>query len=242
MQEQAVSNRILVEKDKTGMFCAVVKSKSDTANTQTNLIQSKNKIYVKQNKLREPVNVVVLFKALGIERDQEIAELIATEDSTLALLAPSLFECQQLEIFSQNQAMKYLEKTIMRIQNPIVSRSQMQSRFQTRTPRNREQEVHVWLCNTLLVNVPCKDFNLYEKAVFLGLMCRRLLQAQQGMIKADDRDYYGNKRIQLAGDLISLLFEEHFKNFNDELKRTIGKKLEKKTAQARGDMTAAKFE
>ncbi|CAG5113129.1 Oidioi.mRNA.OKI2018_I69.chr2.g7269.t1.cds [Oikopleura dioica] len=218
MQEQAVSNRILVEKDKTGMFCAVVKSKSDTANTQTNLIQSKNKIYVKQNKLREPVNVVVLFKALGIERDQEIAELIATEDSTLALLAPSLFECQQLEIFSQNQAMKYLEKTIMRIQNPIVSRSQMQSRFQTRTPRNREQEVHVWLCNTLLVNVPCKDFNLYEKAVFLGLMCRRLLQAQQGMIKADDRDYYGNKRIQLAGDLISLLFEEHFKNFNDELK------------------------
>jgi DNA-directed RNA polymerase III subunit RPC2 len=124
MQEQAVSNRILVEKDKTGMFCAVVKSKSDTANTQTNLIQSKNKIYVKQNKLREPVNVVVLFKALGIERDQEIAELIATEDSTLALLAPSLFECQQLEIFSQNQAMKYLEKTIMRIQNPIVSRSQ----------------------------------------------------------------------------------------------------------------------
>jgi len=232
MQEQAVSNRILVEKDKTGMFCAVVKSKSDTANTQTNLIQSKNKIYVKQNKLREPVNVVVLFKALGIERDQEIAELIATEDSTLALLAPSLFECQQLEIFSQNQAMKYLEKTIMRIQNPIVSRSQMQSRFQVRTPRNREQEVHNWLVSTLLVNVPCKDFNLYEKAVFLGLMCRRLLQAQQGMIKADDRDYYGNKRIQLAGDLISLLFEEHFKNFNDELRRTIGKKLEKKTAQA----------
>jgi len=231
MQEQAVSNRILVEKDKTGMFCAVVKSKSDTANTQTNLIQSKNKIYVKQNKLREPVNVVVLFKALGIERDQEIAELIATEDSTLALLAPSLFECQQLEIFSQNQAMKYLEKTIMRIQNPIVSRSQMQSRFQVRTPRNREQEVHNWLVSTLLVNVPCKDFNLYEKAVFLGLMCRRLLQAQQGMIKADDRDYYGNKRIQLAGDLISLLFEEHFKNSMTNLNAQSAKKLEKKTAQ-----------
>ena len=93
-----------------------------------------------------------------------------------------------------------------------------------------------------LVNVPCKDFNLYEKAVFLGLMCRRLLQAQQGMIKADDRDYYGNKRIQLAGDLISLLFEEHFKNFNDELKRTIGKKLEKKTAQVFNKNAVSKCE
>jgi DNA-directed RNA polymerase III subunit RPC2 len=33
------------------------------------------------------------------------------------------------------------------------------------------------------------------------------------------RDYYGNKRLELAGSLISLLFEDLFKRLNWELKQ-----------------------
>lgn len=83
IQEQAAQNRILVAKDKSGNFACSVQSSSDENKTQTNLIQKKNKIYLKQNKLKDPVNVVIIFKALGIERDQEIAELIASEETTL---------------------------------------------------------------------------------------------------------------------------------------------------------------
>ena len=48
-------------------------------------------------------------------------------------------------------------------------------------------------------------------------MVRRVILAQLDKVKADDRDYYGNKRLELAGQLISLLFEDLFKKFNAEV-------------------------
>ena len=35
----------------------------------------------------------------------------------------------------------------------------------------------------------------------------------------DDKDYYGNKRLELAGQLLSLLFEDLFKRFNADVKK-----------------------
>ena len=49
-------------------------------------------------------------------------------------------------------------------------------------------------------------------------MVRRVIQAQRGPSLIDDRDYYGTKRLELAGSLLSLLFEDLFKKFNWEVK------------------------
>ena len=52
----------------------------------------------------------------------------------------------------------------------------------------------------------------------------------------DAQDYYGNKRLELAGQLISLLFEDLFKRFNSELKRNADMVLSKPNRAAAFDI------
>lgn len=49
--------------------------------------------------------------------------------------------------------------------------------------------------------------------------------------KIDDKDYYGNKRLELAGQLISLLFEDLFKRFQFEVKKRIERELPRYNAR-----------
>ena len=55
----------------------------------------------------------------------------------------------------------------------------------------------------------------------MAVMLRRMLAAIVDPSLIDDRDYYGNKRLELAGGLLALLFEDLFKRMNHELKRTV---------------------
>ncbi len=41
----------------------------------------------------------------------------------------------------------------------------------------------------------------------------------------NDRDFLANKRIECAGDMLSLLFEDLFKRFNSEVKKELDKML-----------------
>lgn len=58
-----------------------------------------------------------------------------------------------------------------------------------------------------------------SKVRYLGLMIRRLTAAMHDESLVDDRDYYGNKRIELSGQLLSVLFEDQFKSMNAELQK-----------------------
>lgn len=58
------------------------------------------------------------------------------------------------------------------------------------------------------------------------------MAAELNEAAVDDRDYYGNKRLELAGSLLSLMFEDLFKRFNWELKMIADKNIPKvKAAQ-----------
>jgi DNA-directed RNA polymerase II subunit RPB2 len=58
----------------------------------------------------------------------------------------------------------------------------------------------------VLPHVGISDFCETKKAYFIGYMVHRLLMAAMGRREVDDRDHYGNKRLDLAGPLLAYLF------------------------------------
>ena len=71
----------------------------------------------------------------------------------------------------------------------------------------------------------------FAKCRYMGLMIRRIIEAIKDPKKLDDKDYYGNKRLELAGQMISLLFEDLFKRFQFVLQKQIDLNLSKSEAR-----------
>lgn len=59
------------------------------------------------------------------------------------------------------------------------------------------------------------------QAVYTALVIRRMLCAMLDPTFIDDRDYYGNKRLELAGGLLALLFEDLFKRLCGDLRKEV---------------------
>ncbi|CAL4144068.1 unnamed protein product, partial [Meganyctiphanes norvegica] len=224
IQEQLSKNRMIVEEDKKGILTCQVTSSTHEKKSRTNVLCKNGKFYLKHNTLTDDVAVSVIFKAMGLVSDQEIVQMIGTEDRIMTSFAASLEECARLSIYTQNQALKYIGSKLR------------QKRFFDRGPkRTPVEEARDLLATTVLAHVPVEKFNFKMKSIYLALMIRRVIDAQGDTRAVDDKDYYGNKRLELAGSLLSLLFEDLFKKFNADLKRKADLILGKKGKVAQFD-------
>lgn len=70
-----------------------------------------------------------------------------------------------------------------------------------------------------------------SKARYLAIMVRRIIDCKYDQGNIDDKDYYGNKRLETAGQLMGLLFENLFKSFNINIKKLADKHFEKKVTK-----------
>lgn len=59
-----------------------------------------------------------------------------------------------------------------------------------------------------IFDLQVKEFNFRAKCIYTAVMVRRVILAQ-GDNKVDDRDYYGNKRLELAGQVL-MVFMKNF--------------------------------
>jgi DNA-directed RNA polymerase III subunit RPC2 len=44
-----------------------------------------------------------MFKAMGVEADQEIVQMVGTEEAILSAMVPCLEDCQKAEVYTQTQ-------------------------------------------------------------------------------------------------------------------------------------------
>ncbi|XP_076183240.1 RNA polymerase III subunit RpIII128 isoform X2 [Ptiloglossa arizonensis] len=219
IQEQMLRNRIILEEDSKGCIVASCNSSTHERKTKTNIVGRAGRYYMRHNIFQDDIPVTIIFKAMGIVSDQEIMQLIGTEEEFMKKFASSLEECHALNVFAQNQALRFL------------SNKRKQKRYSV-IKSSVTDEVKDILATNILSHVPVVDFNFKMKATYIALMIRKVMKAQSDGKLVDDRDYYGNKRLELAGSLLSLMFEDLFKRFNWELKQIADKNIPKiKAAQ-----------
>lgn len=221
IQEQLSWNKMITEDYNNVIQCQVTSSTHEKK-SRTNLIVKHGKYYLKHNSMTEDIPVVIIFKAMGITSDQEIMQLIGTDTETQTRFVPSLLEASHHKVYTQDRALEYMGSKLM------------VKRFQTAAQKYKTpvDEARDLLATTILAHVPVDNFNFQVKAVYVATMVRRVMQAEINPVSCDDRDYYGNKRLELAGSLIGLMFEDLFKRFNWELKTIADKNIPKiKAAQ-----------
>ena len=63
----------------------------------------------------------------------------------------------------------------------------------------------------MLPHVGIQSEDEFKKAYFTGYMTNRLLVASLGRSTEDDRDYYGKKRLDMAGALLAMIFRMQFR-------------------------------
>lgn len=218
IQEQLSKNRVIIEEDaKTKCVSASITSSTRERKSKAYIFIKNGKLYLKHNTLAEDVPICVAMKAMGVESDLEFVQSVGSEPEVMNALALSLEEPAKLGIVTQKQALRHIGNK-MRAKSALNS-GKGAAGFVSYRKLSPEDEARDVFANVVLSHVPVVNFDFRAKTIYIGHIVRRLVMVQLGKSTLDDKDYYGNKRLELAGSLLSLLFEDLFKHFNSDLKK-----------------------
>ncbi|BBG96639.1 nuclear RNA polymerase C2 [Prunus dulcis] len=221
-KEQLSKNRIIIDMDKKGNLNASVTSSSERIKSKTIIQMENQKIYLMLNQFVKKIPIMVVMKAMGMESDQEVVQMVGRDPRYAALLMPSIEDCAKEGIHKQEQALAYLETKVKRFSFAGAS-------------SENDGRVMTVLQDVFLANVEVCQDNFRPKCIYVAVMLRRIMDAILNKDAMDDKDYVGNKRIELSGQLISLLFEDLFKTMIAEVKKAVDNILTKPSRSSRFD-------
>lgn len=152
-------------------------------------------------RFREDIPLMVFFRALGVESDEEIANLVWGDDhSNMESLIASFKECSDMNIYTREDAVSYLSNHLQYVTNHEDKCAYVRTLLET------EYLPHVRFGGD---TSNAKTLEA-RKCIITASMIRRLVMTEKGMIPIDDRDAYPNKRIVTTGSLLTHLFRQLF--------------------------------
>ena len=226
-QERAAENRVYcfnVEKNDTKyLWKAEIKSVPDfkciSPKQISMLISSKNNgfgypIVLEIPRVKQPIPLFVVFRALGIISDKEICEKILLNIDIKNEKTKKLLEALQASVIdadkflNQEECIKYITS------------------FAMYTPINMDKETGARKKHEFTLDILNNDLfphchNMEQKIYFLGYMANKLLMAYFEIIKQDDRDSYLNKRVDCTGTLLNNLYRNYFNKLVKDMEKQI---------------------
>jgi DNA-directed RNA polymerase II subunit RPB2 len=219
-QERSANNyiHVLSVKDRWTAEIRTLGSTESKVATQF-LLESKKSspgvITVKLPYVDQPIPLFILFRAYGLGSDKEIISHILTQeeienDTGLMKIMKQLIEDSAGSSFGQEKAIEYIAVRIRRAMTLERKIEYVKENLQ------REILSHIEKC----LELP------KSKCHFLAYMTRRLLLVMVGTNEPNDRDHFANKRLDLAGPLLAIIFRMLFKKMKMEMGRVLQKAVE----------------
>jgi DNA-directed RNA polymerase II subunit RPB2 len=168
-------------------------------------------IYIQIPRVKIPLPLFVVFRALGIISDEAICKMIVldiknTQTDILKAIQASIVDATKYT--TQEDSLKYISGNVM------YTPMNMDKEAGTRKKREFALEI---LNNDLFPH--CKTDT--QRKYFLGYMANRLIRVSLGIDEVDDRDSYLNKRIDLTGTLLNNLFRNYFNKMVKDMQKQI---------------------
>ena len=182
-------------------------------------------------RIKAEVPLFVMFRALGVESDKDIIELImgnAENDYNMIFT-----ECIEMaaEVKTQAAALDYLQR---HIGSGGGVREQLSASTLGSVKAPKERAITEILAEELLPHIGGLSMT-YEKACFLAAMTKKVLDVYHNKIPYDDRDAYPNKKVELPGNLLGNLFRFYFgTKVIKDMKSTIMKEIHNGAWKASG--------
>jgi DNA-directed RNA polymerase beta subunit len=183
--EEIASNKPIFEKTEEGGVTVRINSEK-SGFKQRHLIEMKpdGDITISFANIKK-LPIVVLLKALGLENDKELCDMVSKDEKILNEFYTNLYET---DVITTEEAVDFIGRKLK------VSKDYIQER------------VNQILDRYLLPHLGQEVGDRLRKDKYLARIIRKCICAKLGISPEDDIDHYSNKRLLMSGELFQQLF------------------------------------